>query len=209
MEEKYYTTSEFSILAGDKPTRIRQMIREGIIDSIKRSNKYLIPERALEQYQDNYWENCNGPGNIVGIHEITGPDYEWWWFYLGKGYKKLRASDKVGKWMFFYEKDYYAHNCVEEAIELGVCTQAKYCATLPGRTGVACFYTLCDDIEENKKIIKYFIDRKLIRTTKSGKYYNISFKFDNQTRNHQYNNEFEAKIRLSDYINLETGVFIK
>ena len=39
MEEKYYTTSEFSILVGDKPTRIRQMIREGIIDSIKRSNK--------------------------------------------------------------------------------------------------------------------------------------------------------------------------
>ena len=48
----------------------------------------------------------------------------------------------------------------------------------------------------------------MIRKTKTGKLYNISFKLDNQTRAMEYGDKFKGKITLSDFINLETGEWI-
>lgn len=53
------------------------------------------------------------------------------------------------------------------------------------------------------------IQHDLIRMTKSGRYYNNSFKFDNQTRAGEYSTDFEGMIKLNEFINIETGEHIR
>lgn len=48
----------------------------------------------------------------------------------------------------------------------------------------------------------------MIRRTKAGKLYNISFKFDSQTGLKEYGASFSAVIKLSDFVNLTTGEFL-
>lgn len=53
------------------------------------------------------------------------------------------------------------------------------------------------------------LDNGLVRKTKSGKLYNISFKYDTETYAGKYKGSgFAGKIKLADFVNLETGEFI-
>ena len=60
----------------------------------------------------------------------------------------------------------------------------------------------------HKKIISFMKDNNLIKKTKNGKYYNISFKMDSQTRNLEYGVMFNAQLKLENFIDLDTGEFI-
>ena len=48
----------------------------------------------------------------------------------------------------------------------------------------------------------------LIRKTKTGKYYNISFKLDRQTEAGEYGDDYKGTIKLSDFIDLTTGEWL-
>ena len=52
------------------------------------------------------------------------------------------------------------------------------------------------------------LEKNLIRKTKAGRYYNVSFKKDMQTIMGEYGIEFIPKIKLEDFINLDTGEWI-
>ena len=52
------------------------------------------------------------------------------------------------------------------------------------------------------------MDNNLIRKTKAGKLYNISFKYDNQTRAGEYGTAFTGEIKLEHFVDLQTGKFI-
>ena len=120
-------------------------------------------------------------------------------------------SDTCGKWMFFFSDQELAKDMCKAAIEWQACLECK-CTDMDFKgetTGVACFYLNVDDIEGHKKLLWFMKDNDLIRKTKTGKYYNISFKLDDQTRADEYGDKFEGKIKLSDFIDLETGKFIK
>lgn len=53
------------------------------------------------------------------------------------------------------------------------------------------------------------LDNGLIRNTKSGKLYNISFKYDSQTCAGKCRGSgFAGEIKLADIVNLETGEFV-
>ena len=98
-----------------------------------------------------------------------------WVFYLDR---PDFDNNKVGKWMYFFkDRDFIAKLC-QEAVENGVVAEAKHSNA---NEGVSCFYLNCDDIDLHKKVIKFFLDNNLIRRTKNGKLYNISFKKDKQT----------------------------
>jgi hypothetical protein len=58
------------------------------------------------------------------------------------------------------------------------------------------------------KVIKFMLDNNLIRKTNSGRLYDESFKFDNQTRAGEYGAGFNATIKLSEFLNLYTGEWI-
>ena len=45
----------------------------------------------------------------------------------------------------------------------------------------------------------------MIKKTKSGKLYNIGFKYDSQTRNCEYGDDFKAEIKLEQFVDLNTG----
>lgn len=74
--------------------------------------------------------------------------------------------------------------------------------------GVACFYLNIDDIERHKRILQYFLDHDMIRRTKTGRLYNISFKLDNQTMAGAYGDDFKAELKLENLMDLNTGKWL-
>lgn len=119
-------------------------------------------------------------------------------------------GSKVGKWMYFFrglEGQQFAEEMCRKAIEDGVVTAAKR-SDNPG-DGVACFYLNCDDEAAHKRIISFLIEHDMIRKTKAGKLYDISFKLDQQTLAGEYGKGFRPEIKLSQFINLYTGEWIR
>lgn len=74
-------------------------------------------------------------------------------------------------------------------------------------SGVICFYVNGDDTENHKRVIRFMMENNLIRKTKKGTYYNISFKFDKQTSCREYGADFEGRLKLENFIDLQTGEF--
>lgn len=141
-----------------------------------------------------------------------------WIYYIGDNPNFDR--DKVGKWMYFFKKDDdidFISKLCSNAVEQEIVEEAKH--TNPDSfglnpfgtkdSGVCCFYLNYDDIEAHKRILSYFIKNNMIQRTKTGRLYNIPFKLDNQTRAMEYGEDFNAKISLSDFIDLNTGEWIK
>lgn len=133
----------------------------------------------------------------------------WYWFLSGEEW--MLDRDKCGKWMVFFNDQSFAIGICEKAILEGVCYECK-CSNMGERlceTGVICFYLNGDDVENHYRVIKFMIENGLIQKTKSGKLYNISFKFDSQTRAGQYGADFEGKIKLDSFVNLQTGEWLR
>ncbi len=134
--------------------------------------------------------------------------FGWFWFMSGK--EELLVPDKCGKWMYFFDDQEFAQKICQKAIDEGICYECK-CTDMEFTeqpTGVICFYLNGDDIENHKRVIQFMIANDLIRKTKAGKYYNNSFKFDEQTRAGEYGADFEGKIKLEQFIDLQTGEWI-
>lgn len=132
------------------------------------------------------------------------------WFWYLSGQEKILEENKCGKWMHFFENQELAQKICQKAIDEKICYECK-CTDMERRmvpNGVICFYLNGDDIENHKRIIQFMKDNNLIPKTKTGKFYNNSFKFDSQTCAGEYGADFEGKIKLDQFINLQTGEFI-
>ncbi len=131
----------------------------------------------------------------------------WFWYVSDENVEW--DKEKCGKWMCFFKDQEFAKSICEKAIEEGACFECK-CSDLElqGESGVICFYLNGDDIENHKRVIDFMLKHDLIRKTKSGRFYNESFKFDSQTRAHEYGANFEGKIKLEEFIDLNTGEWI-
>ncbi|MCI8760697.1 MAG: hypothetical protein HFJ34_06265 [Clostridia bacterium] len=137
-----------------------------------------------------------------------------WVYYIGDTSKFIKS--KVGKWMYFFKSSAdmeYIKKLCSDAVMKEVVKEAKY--TSPNSpnliikgTGVCCFYLNCDDMEGHKKILSYFIQNNMISKTKAGKFWDISFKLDNQTRAMEYGEDFHSNIKLSNFIDLYTGEWL-
>lgn len=137
--------------------------------------------------------------------DLTTSSYGGWIFYMKQNTPDELTMDKCGKWMYFFnDRDFAARMC-KEAVEKGVVAGSKH---TDAAEGVCCFYLRGDDMEAHKRVLRFLMDNKLIRKTKSGTYYNISFKYDNQTRAGKYGTEFKAELKLDQFIDLKTGEFI-
>ena len=126
----------------------------------------------------------------------------WCWYITEKA--KLLERHKCGKWMYFFNDQEFAMNICEKAITEKVCYECK-CTDIEltgAESGVICFYLNGDDIENHHRVIQFMMDNKLIQRTKTGRLYNISFKFDDQTHACEYGDGFESRIKLEQFINL-------
>ena len=114
-------------------------------------------------------------------------------------------ENKVGKWMYYFnDKDFISKVCID-VIESKIVAVAKHSNA---EEGVACFYLNCDDIDTHKKIITFLIDNNMIRKTKTGRLYNMSFKLDTQTLSGEYGDDFYSDIKLSKFIDLDSGKWL-
>lgn len=126
-----------------------------------------------------------------------------WVYYIGDTSNLER--DKCGKWMYFFDDKKFVAKICEDVVKNNVVVESKHSND---EEGVACFYLNYDDINAHKRILKYFIENNLIKRTKSGKLYNISFKLDNQTRAGEYGDNFKSQIKLENFVDLNTGEWI-
>lgn len=135
-------------------------------------------------------------------------DFGWFWYLSGE--EKKLEKEKCGKWMCFFDDQKFAQDICQKAIDEKACYECK-CTDMEmmaAATGVICFYLNGDDIENHKRVIRFMMDNDLIRKTNAGRYYNISFKFDSQTRRGEYGDDFKAEIKLEQFVDLKTGEFI-
>ncbi len=133
----------------------------------------------------------------------------WKYFVDESRYGKFDPA-KVGKWMFFYKSqsahEFAAEKC-REAVERGVICESKVSDN--PIEGVSCFYLNCDDMDGHKGVIQFFLDNNMISRTKNGRLYNISFKLDRQTINGEYGQNFKPVIKLDEFIDLNSGKWLK
>ena len=73
---------------------------------------------------------------------------------------------------------------------------------------IACFYLNGNDMAGHHRVIQFMLDNNLIPKTRTGRLYNMSFKFDDQTHAGEYGADFEGKIKLNQFVNLDTGEWI-
>ena len=124
------------------------------------------------------------------------------WVYYLSGAAKTLEEHKCGKWMYFFSDKAFASKICKEAVESGIVETSKH-SDAP--EGVCCFYLNGDDIEAHKRVIKYFLENNLIQRTRTGKLYNISFKYDDQTQAGEYGEAFHGRITLDQFLDLNTG----
>lgn len=104
--------------------------------------------------------------------------------------------------MYFFNDKEFAGRICSEAVRCNTVSESKHSNA---DEGVCCFYLNCDDKEAHKRILTFFIEKGLIRKTQTGRLYNISFKLDNQTKAGEYGKEYSSDIKLSNFIDLNTG----
>ena len=137
-----------------------------------------------------------------------------WVFYLDTD-REPELANNCGKWMYFFDSSRESASFVEKICEQivrdGAAIESKHSnrdAVRIQGSGVCCFYCNGHNIEAHKKIIRFLLDNNMVRITKSGKLTNISFKYDEQTRDNEYGAEFKPKIQLSHFVNLKTGEWL-
>lgn len=127
-----------------------------------------------------------------------------WVFYIGEDVNKLDAM-KCGKWMYFFNDIAHASEICKKAVMENACAEVKHSYS---NEGVCCFYVNRDDVETHKKVISFFLKNNLIKRTKTGKLYNISFKLNSQTSDGEYGSSYNGEIKLDQFVNLKTGEWI-
>ena len=134
-----------------------------------------------------------------------------WVYYMDRTRLGEFKPAQVGKWMSFFEDVVAMAAICRDAVLEGACIECKHAHALRVEsrgTGVACFYVNGDDADAHRKILSWMIARGLVQKRKDGRLYNIGFKFDKQTLSGEYGEDFQAKITLSDFVDLRTGKLI-
>lgn len=152
----------------------------------------------------------NDSNSVVRVQSFS-----WIWFIDKERIHDIEPA-QCGKWMFFFSpfKTARMDDIVGTAVLNGVVAEAKYSnpETLIAagqKNGVWCLYLNGNDREGHKKVLRYMLDNGLIRKTKSGRLYNISFKYDSQTYAGKYKESgFAGEIKLADFVDLGTGKFV-
>lgn len=141
-----------------------------------------------------------------------------WTYYHGEN--ELFDDDSVGKWMYFFDclRDASkVKTLCKEAIEKDVVKQCKHTnlntieinPKVKNGKGVCCFYLDGNDLEQHKKVIRYFIENDMIPRTRNGRFYNISFKYDRQTEAGEYGSDYYGNIKLEQFVDLFTGEWVE
>ncbi len=133
-----------------------------------------------------------------------------WKIYMSNDSRSEKIKNS-GKWMYFFKaSDIEAVTtlCRKSVLEDVVCNVKHTGNEYLTDTGVACFYIDGLNTDQHNRVLRYFMDNNMIPRNKNGNYRNIAFKFDEETRQGSYGDNFKAKLNLSDFVDVTTGEFI-
>lgn len=143
--------------------------------------------------------------------QIVRADNAYWYYYVNLDRSKGLDSHRCGKWMhFFFDLDFAEDICKRAVLE-GAVAECKHNAPgnfTEGEPGVICFYLNSDDLDAHRRVLAFMLGNDLIRKTKKGKLSDIGFKLDDQTRAGEYGPDFTPTIKLSEFVDLESGEFL-
>lgn len=149
--------------------------------------------------------------NLTEDGSIIRAENHYWVFYINNETAPTLVDKKCGKWMFFFKDVSFAEDICTKAILEGAIAECKHTSAgflEDAHQGVVCFYLNIDDAPGHHRILEFMLSNGMIPKTKKGKLHNISFKLDDQTRAGEYGKSFNAKTKLEDFVNLETGEFL-
>lgn len=144
-------------------------------------------------------------------------DQSMYWIYAyiaGCDLEAALPDSTCGKWMHVFDtgEEDFAREMIELSISEGVCYEAKmsspYSMSLHQGTGVICFYIDGSKPAQHEKLLQFMLDHDLFPEDDNGKLSNEPFKFDWQTREGQYDDDFVPEITLSDFVDLETRTLL-
>ena len=157
----------------------------------------MIEQNNVDETQYNMVSNVSNGDKIDG----------WIWF-IGKDFNKLK-SEVCGKWICNFNNSNFAVDICNKAVELGVCYACKCtdAEIVTSKPYIACFYLNGNNASNHRRLIMFMLENNLIQKSNAGKFYNISFSFDNCSIVGQYGSDSKGKIYLNQFIDLSTGVF--
>ncbi|WP_226545761.1 hypothetical protein [Bacillus thuringiensis] len=136
----------------------------------------------------------------------------WCWY----GTNTFKETDNVGKFTTYVKDDISdeMQELILKAIEQGATPFVKHnnpdtldFNPFSKKGSLAIVWYSTDEKEALKRLAKFLVDNGLVPKTKAGKYYKISFKYNKQTRNGEYGEQFKPSITLEDLMDLNTGEF--
>ncbi len=125
-----------------------------------------------------------------------------WMRYSSLGNWHLSSIKNCGKWMFYFNSQEFAIEIINKALTDNIVSYAKH---TKGDSGICCLYASGLDFENHLRVIDFMIENNLVRLTNNLSYFDTTFKFNSQSWAKEYGNPFEGTIKLSDFINLQTG----
>lgn len=169
---------------------------------------------GVQSQQSEWGQNAQPLSRDGSIVRIADNDFIW---FLNKKTKNTLQPEHCGKWMHFFASKNcdYVDQAVGGAVLCGAVAAAKYSGPLflksfGTQSGMCCFYLNDNDTQGHIRILSYMMEHGLIPKTKTGRFHNISFKYDSQTyAGENSSSGFVGKIKLADFVDLETGRFLK
>lgn len=141
----------------------------------------------------------------------THPEKSPWIVYANESAPKI-APGRGGKWICFFERDEEeaANETAQAAVETGVVSEAlvpRDCETGKYDSIACCLHIDAADLQAHRRVIQFMLENSLIKKSRTGSYYNNSFKFD-KAGGRGGNDYHTPTIKLADFIDLRTGEFL-
>ena len=153
---------------------------------------------------------CDNVMMLSADRRIVRVDTAFWYYYVNLDREKGLDRHKCGKWMHFFTDLDFAEDICRRAVLEEAVAECKHNAPgnfHEGGQGVICFYLNAGDFDAHRRVLAFMLENDLIRKTKKGKLFDIAFKLDDQTRAGEYGPNFKPTIKLSEFVDLETGEF--
>mgnify|MGYP001742377701 FL=1 len=115
-----------------------------------------------------------------------------------------------GFWQIYAPKEFTEEliQYLADAISDGALESGRVDTSYQRDTTVCLLHCLSTDRNMMKRVLRYMIDTNKVQKTKSGRLYNISYKFNAQSQASLTGDKFVALIKLEDYVDLHTGKFL-
>lgn len=119
-------------------------------------------------------------------------------------------QDFDGFWQIYASKEFTEEliQYLADAISDGALESGRVDTSYQLDTTVCLLHCLSTDRDMMKRVLRYMIDTNKVQKTKSGRLYNISYKFIAQSQAGLTGDKFVALIKLEDFVDLRTGEFL-